>query len=113
MNWDHIIVGAGSAGCALTHELVKSGRRVLVIEAGGLDRSPFIKIPAGVLQCCIGRRTMRSARTESALEKQAALLRQFAIPAIQQDSGRVQAGEHQYWAAELLDTCGASDAQNH
>jgi choline dehydrogenase len=49
MKWDYIIVGAGSAGCALAYELVKSGRTVLIIEAGGSDRSPVIKFPAGTL----------------------------------------------------------------
>lgn len=47
MSFDYIIVGAGSAGCALAHELVQSGRTVLLLEAGGADRSPLIKIPAG------------------------------------------------------------------
>lgn len=45
--WDYLIVGAGSAGCALAYELVTSGRNsVLLLEAGGDDRSPNIKIPA-------------------------------------------------------------------
>src|SRR5689334_7555175 len=47
--WDYIIVGAGSAGCALAHELASNGRsEVLLLEAGGSDRSPYIKIPAYV-----------------------------------------------------------------
>jgi choline dehydrogenase len=50
MSWDYIVVGAGSAGCALAYELVNCGKNVLVIEAGGADRSPFIKIPAGELR---------------------------------------------------------------
>jgi choline dehydrogenase len=45
--WDYIVVGAGSSGCALAYELAKSGRnRVLVVEAGGYDRSINIKVPA-------------------------------------------------------------------
>jgi choline dehydrogenase len=52
MKWDYIIVGAGSAGCAAAHELVKSGQRVLVLEAGPSDRSLAIKFPAGVLRAC-------------------------------------------------------------
>jgi len=44
--WDYIIVGAGSAGCALAHELARSGeRRVLLIESGGSDRSLAIRVP--------------------------------------------------------------------
>jgi len=51
MTWDYIIIGAGSAGCALAHELVTGApqRRVLVLEAGGSDRSPYIRFPAGAL----------------------------------------------------------------
>lgn len=48
MTWDCIVVGAGSAGCALAYELVRAGKKVLVIEAGGSDRSPYIWIPAAV-----------------------------------------------------------------
>ena len=33
--YDHVIVGAGSAGCVLAHRLGRGGRCVLVIEAGG------------------------------------------------------------------------------
>jgi choline dehydrogenase len=44
---DYVIVGAGSAGCTLAGRLSEDpGTRVLLIEAGGRDRSPNIKIPA-------------------------------------------------------------------
>jgi len=46
--YDYIIVGAGSAGCVLADRLSASGRhRVLLLEAGGADRSPWIHIPLG------------------------------------------------------------------
>lgn len=46
--FDHVIVGAGSAGCVLANRLSADGRStVAVIEAGGKDRHPYIHIPAG------------------------------------------------------------------
>lgn len=43
--YDHVIVGAGSAGCVLAHRLGRAGRRVLLIEAGGAATLPAIAIP--------------------------------------------------------------------
>jgi choline dehydrogenase/4-pyridoxate dehydrogenase len=45
--YDYIIVGAGSAGCTLASRLSEDGARVLVLEAGGWDRDPWIHIPLG------------------------------------------------------------------
>jgi len=43
---DYIIVGAGSAGCVLANRLSASpDRHVLLIEAGGRDRHPLMKLP--------------------------------------------------------------------
>jgi choline dehydrogenase len=46
--WDYIIVGAGSAGCVLARRLSDDrATRVLLLEAGGRDWSPYLHIPAG------------------------------------------------------------------
>lgn len=46
--YDYVIVGAGSAGCALAAGLVRDGRYgVLLLEAGGSDRRFWIKLPIG------------------------------------------------------------------
>lgn len=46
--FDYVIVGGGTAGCILANRLTSSGRdRVLLVEAGGEPRSPFIRLPAG------------------------------------------------------------------
>ena len=49
---DYIIVGAGAAGCLLANRLsADSAKRVLLLEAGGRDWNPLIKVPmaAGLL----------------------------------------------------------------
>jgi len=49
MQFDIIIVGAGSAGCVLANRLsANPACRVLLIEAGGSDWHPYIRMPAGI-----------------------------------------------------------------
>ncbi len=48
MDFDHIIIGAGSAGCVLADRLSACGRRrVLLVEAGGSDRRFWMRVPLG------------------------------------------------------------------
>lgn len=47
---DHIVIGAGSAGCVVANRLsADPAKRVLVIENGGSDRDIRVKVPAGIL----------------------------------------------------------------
>ncbi|EAV44516.1 choline dehydrogenase [Roseibium aggregatum IAM 12614] len=47
--FDFIIVGAGSAGCAMAYRLSEDpGNRVLVLEFGGTDVGPLIQMPAAL-----------------------------------------------------------------
>ncbi|MDG1471887.1 MAG: choline dehydrogenase [Ascidiaceihabitans sp.] len=48
MNADYVIVGAGSAGCAIAYRLAEAGESVLVIEHGGTDAGPLIQMPAAL-----------------------------------------------------------------
>ena len=48
MEFDYIVVGAGSAGCTLAGRLSENGRHtVLLLEAGGSDRRLSIQVPIG------------------------------------------------------------------
>lgn len=46
--FDHVVVGAGSAGCVLAARLSEAGRSVLLIEGGGTDRTRLCRVPGMV-----------------------------------------------------------------
>ena len=48
MTAEIVIVGAGSAGCAMAYRLAEAGVRVTIIEHGGTDAGPFIQMPAAL-----------------------------------------------------------------
>jgi len=49
MEADFVIVGAGSAGCAMAYRLSEDGKySVLVVEYGGSDAGPLIQMPAAL-----------------------------------------------------------------
>ncbi|ETX30379.1 GMC family oxidoreductase [Roseivivax isoporae] len=46
-SYDFVVIGAGSAGCVVAGRLSDAGHKVLLLEAGGRDRNPWIHIPLG------------------------------------------------------------------
>ena len=63
--FDHVIVGAGTAGCLLANRLSADARkRVLLVEAGGSDNYHWIHIPVGYLYCIGNPRTDWLYQTE-------------------------------------------------
>ncbi len=65
MEFDYIIVGAGSAGCVLANRLSADGRHsVALFEAGGKDSYPWIHIPVGYFKTMGNPATDWCYRTE-------------------------------------------------
>src|SRR5258708_1522267 len=70
MSWpyDYIIIGAGSAGCAIANRLAEDlALRILIIEAGPPDSSFMLKKPAGFAS--LGDKTPYNWRYETTPQK--------------------------------------------
>ncbi len=64
--YDYIVIGAGTAGCLLANRLSANPQhRVLLLEAGGRDRYPWIHIPVGYLYTLNNPRTDWCLKTEA------------------------------------------------
>ena len=64
-NFDYIIVGAGSSGSVIANRLSENNKvNVCVIEAGGSNQHPYIKMPAGFIKTINDRRFNWCFKTE-------------------------------------------------
>ena len=66
VEFDYVIVGAGTAGCLLANRLsADRSKRVLLLEAGGKDDWIWIHVPVGYLYCIDNPRTDWRFRTQA------------------------------------------------
>ena len=68
MEFDYIIVGAGSAGCVLAKRLAEAGHKTLLLEAGGRDNYHWVHIPMGYLYCIDNPRTDWQFKTQPQID---------------------------------------------
>ena len=63
---DYLIIGAGSAGCVLANRLSENPRNhVTLLEAGGSDKNPWIKVPIGYGKTFFDQRVNWKYHTEA------------------------------------------------
>ncbi|MGB7181709.1 MAG: GMC family oxidoreductase N-terminal domain-containing protein, partial [Burkholderiaceae bacterium] len=66
VEYDFVVVGAGSAGCVLANRLsARSDVNVLLLEAGPADRNPWIHIPIGYYRTMVNPRISWGYDTET------------------------------------------------
>ncbi|CAB3895312.1 GMC family oxidoreductase [Achromobacter anxifer] len=62
---DYVVIGGGSAGCAVAAGLARSGKHsVMLLEAGEARRSIWIRVPAGVAYLIRDERVVRKFYTQ-------------------------------------------------